>query len=291
MTVPTPVMDDAALHSTARGSSFHMAMLLLPKHKRKALLTLYALCRVLDDTVDDAPDPVTAKAGLAQWETELQQVFHAQKASTPLTQDFLHAHQRYGFMWEDMQAMLAALHADAEGQMLRPSRALLTRYCYGVASAVGLMSMRIFGCDNAHARPFAIALGHALQLTNILRDVQTDATIGRIYLPQDVLPADITVAQLCTDTTAALPACAALAQQAQAYFIEADSHGIHLPPRAIAPALAMRDVYAAYWRHLQAQQWRAPEQGRIRLSGAEKAALAQRASSYMLGRFKPVILD
>lgn len=288
MTPSSPAdTQEQRLHASASGSSFHAAMLLLPKRKRKALLALYALCRAQDDAVDDAPDAATALAALEDWQREMDCVFTEGMPVTPLAQEFQEAHQQYGFDPADMQAMLDALRMDAEGRMLRPTAAELEQYCYGVASAVGLMSMRIFGCEGEHARPFAIALGHALQRTNILRDVQRDAAIGRIYLPLD---AEITPELLQQDTTTAHAACIALAAEAREYFHHADAHGKHLSARAIAPALAMRDVYALYWRRLKQQDWHAPASGKIPLSKADKATLAARASSYMFGQFKPVDL-
>lgn len=289
MTTPFAATQERQLHDAAQGSSFHAAMLLLPKGKRKALLTLYAVCRVLDDAVDDAPDHATARSALDGWQAEMDAVFADGLPVTALAQDFQEAHQHYGFHKDDMEAMLDALRMDAEGRMCRPPLALLERYCYGVASAVGLLSMRIFGDASDHARPFAIALGHALQRTNILRDVRRDAAMGRIYLPQEWLEQPLTPAQLQEDAAPVHTACR-LAEQAREYFLQADSHGQHLPPRAIAPALAMRDVYALYWRKLAQRNWESPADGRIPLSTAEKAHLASRAGHYMLGRFKPVDL-
>ena len=277
-------------HMQAKNSSFHMAMLLLPKAKRKALLTLYAVCRALDDAVDDAPTPQAAQMALQQWNQELDAVFHYGTPTLSLTRDLQVIHQRYQFNYADMQSMLAALQCDAQERMLCPSLTELEHYCYGVASAVGLMSMQIFGCDNPQARPFAIALGHALQLTNILRDVLTDAALGRVYLPIEVLEAPITPAAILYNPPTIQPACAILAQRAKKYFLEADALATYLPTRAIAPALAMRDVYGLYWHKLQTLHWHSPATGKIPLTTTEKASLVARASSYLLGQFKPVEL-
>lgn len=270
MTTAALAQPDLASH--ARGSSFHKAMLLLPRGKRKALLALYALCRKLDDAVDDAPDSAAAQANLACWQREMDAVFAGRTPADATAQAFATLHKEYDFRQEDMQAMLDALSLDAQGAMVHPAPARLEVYCHGVAGAVGLMAMRIFGCDQPEARPFAIALGHALQLTNILRDVAVDARMGRIYLPAGTLPAQ-------------------LGTQARARFAEADALGMALPTRAIAPALAMRDVYALYWQKLEANGWRAPEDGKIPLTKSEKTHLATRASGYLLGRFRAVELS
>lgn len=289
MTIATLDAADQTLHDSARGSSFHMAMLLLPKDKRKALLTLYAVCRKLDDAVDDATDSAQAQATLDAWERNLDRIFTGGTPDLPLAQELQSLQHRYGLRQKDLRALFAALRMDAGGRMLCPDGAELETYCHGVASAVGLMAMRIFGCEGDHARRFAISLGHALQLTNILRDVHTDAAIGRIYLPREWMAAPITPGEVATSPEIR-PACIHLARKAESYFMRADNHAQHLPPRAIAPALAMRDVYATYWRKLKAADWHAPVDGRIRLSPTEKAGLTRRASGYMLGKFRPVEL-
>jgi phytoene synthase len=236
--------------------------------------------------VDDAPSLQAAQEKLEIWRQDIERVFSDKMPHSPLLQQFLAIHRKYHFDRADIHAMLDALAMDAQGRMQGPSMAELEQYCYGVASATGLMSMQIFGCSQPEARPFAIALGHALQLTNILRDVQMDARIGRVYLPQEVMPSALSAQMLMQHPQTAQPACMALSRHALHYFSEADSYAHQLPTRAIAPALAMRDVYALYWKKLEAQQWHAPATGKIALTPAEKATLATRASGYLLGKFR-----
>lgn len=281
---------EAPLHRQAKNSSFHLAMLLLPREKRKALLTLYAVCRALDDAVDDAPAPQAAQSALGRWQQELEAVFRHGQPALPLAREFQLVHQRYHFDYADMQAMLAALQQDARGEMRCPTLQALERYCYGVASTVGLMSMRIFSCIESQAQPFAIALGHALQLTNILRDVITDARMNRIYLPIEMLGETFSPESILLNPQSIQHSCAALAQNARHYFAEADLLAQQLPPRLIAPALAMRDVYSLYWRKLEILHWLPPLIGKLPLTPQEKATLAARSSHYLLGKFKPVEL-
>lgn len=274
----------------ASASSFRRAMLLLPHERRVALHTLYALCRALDDAVDNASSPQQAQARLAAWQTELEAAFGSATPQSPLAQDFQHLHRHYRFDKADMDAMLAALQQDAQGHMLSPSMDALERYCYGVASTVGLMAIRIFGCEGNDARRFAIALGHALQLTNILRDVLRDAQIGRIYLPRAVTGKDVTPTRLLQSPEIVQLACSSLSHLARQRFEEADGYAAHLPPRTIAPALAMRDVYASYLRALAAMNWNPPRSGTIHLRYFEKVSLALRACGYLLGFYRPALL-
>lgn len=295
--IPSAPPDAVAsqIHSQARGSSFHLPMWLLPKAKRDALFALYAVCRGLDDAVDDAPNLASAEAALNEWERALNNVLSGAPVSHPLLQAMAAAHGQFHFDPQYFHDMFGALRMDAHGKMLYPSSVELEDYCYGVACCVGLLSMQIFGCTSQHAKPFAVALGHALQLTNILRDVVVDARIGRVYLPHEWVEA-------CTDKTLPLPAALLhdtpslrdayhmLATAAHAKFLEADQHARHLPPRDIAPALAMRDVYANYWRQLKAQDFMPAETGKLPIGPLGKLTLIARMASYLTNTFHPVKL-
>jgi phytoene synthase len=271
-------------------SSFRKAMLLLPYDRRKALHTLYALCRALDDAVDNAVDSHQAQEYLAMWQRELETAFSNMIPLHPLAQAFQQLHRQYRFDKSDMDAMLASLYRDARGEMLAPSMEALEQYCFGVAGAVGLMAMRIFGCEGNNARLFAITLGHALQLTNILRDVVRDAQVGRIYLPQEMTGIGITPAYLLQSPDIIQTACRSLSATARQRFEEADNYAAQLPTRTIAPALAMRDVYARYWHMLAVANWNPPTESIIPLRYFDKAALTLRACGYLLGRYCPAPL-
>lgn len=288
MIVISPPVDLQTERTSA--SSFRKAMLLLPYGRRKALHTLYALCRALDDAVDNAVDQQQAQECLTMWQRELEAAFSSTIPLHPLAQAFQQLHHRYRFDKSDMDAMLASLYRDATGEMLAPSIEALEQYCFGVAGTVGLMAMRIFGCEGDNARHFAITLGHALQLTNILRDVVRDAQLGRIYLPQEMIGTGITPARLLQSPDTIQTACCSLSALARQRFAEADNYAAQLPIRAIAPALAMRDVYARYWHMLAVANWNPPAESTIPLRYFDKAALTLRACGYLLGRYRPVPL-
>lgn len=288
MTVISPPVD---LPTNKRPtSSFRKAMLLLPYEPRKALHTLYALCRTLDDAVDHAIDQQQAQEHLAMWQREMETAFSNTVPQHPLAQAFQRLHCRYRFDKTDMDAMLASLQRDARGEMLTPSMEALEQYCFGVAGAVGLMAMRIFGCEGDNARRFAITLGHALQLTNILRDVVRDAQTGRIYLPQEMIGKDITPICLLQSPDIMQAACSSLSVLARQRFEEADNYAALLPTHTIAPALAMRDVYARYWHILATTNWNPPIESIIPLRYFDKAALSLRACGYLFGRYRPAPL-
>lgn len=161
--------------------SFYLATQLLPPVKRRAIRTLYAFCRQSDNLVDD-PSPHPA-AAFERW------VIQAQKANPTVADPVLQAWQdlqpRYHLSDEVVTELLAGLRMDLSINRYA-TFADLWLYCYRVAGTVGLLSMQVIG-HKPGAEPYAIKLGVALQLTNILRDVGEDAQRGRIYLPQDEL--------------------------------------------------------------------------------------------------------
>lgn len=267
-------------------SSFRFPFWLLSPQQRQALLSLYAVCRVVDDAVDTAPTPEAAKSALTIWEQELRAVFRG-LPTHELAEDLQRVHNRYGFDPAWMDALLDAFRLDVEGYMLRPTLAVLEHYCNGVAGSIGLMSMRIFGCRGETAERFAVTLGTALQLTNILRDIRQDAASERIYLPQEWLDeaglGHVTPKDILTSPQILYPVCVRVAAMAQAAYDEAETLARSLPLRQIAPALAMRDVYACYFRQLEKRQWKDGYFHSLRLSMRDKCGLLWKAGSYLAG--------
>lgn len=169
-----------AVHSR----SFHLASSLLPAGKRQAVRALYAFCRVTDDIVDNQPQ--TAEAELRLWQNH---VFATEPpAHNPVAIAWADARIRYHVPIRYAEQLMAGVARDLV-QTRYQTFADLATYSYGVASTVGLMSMHIIGYRDTEAIPYAIKLGLALQMTNILRDIAEDWRRGRVYLPQDELTA------------------------------------------------------------------------------------------------------
>jgi phytoene synthase len=164
--------------------SFHLASSLLPVDKRKAVRALYAFCRITDDIVDRA---------LADGQERLNTWRRHAVAPAPPADDLVavawsNARLRYQVPVRYAEQLIDGVARDFS-QNRYANFVDLTAYCYGVASTVGLMSMHIIGFEGTEALPYAIKLGVALQLTNILRDVGEDWRANRVYLPQDELAA------------------------------------------------------------------------------------------------------
>lgn len=164
--------------------TFYIATALMPREKRQAIRALYAFCRVSDDMVDKAK--ADAISQLVAWRARV--LDHTAAAQDPVLMAWQDTCQRYRIPPIYVEHFLDGLIQDTTMNRY-PTFDELAHYCYGVASTVGLMSMHIIGYSGPQALPYAIKLGVALQLTNILRDVGEDWRQGRLYLPQDELAA------------------------------------------------------------------------------------------------------
>jgi presqualene diphosphate synthase len=226
-----------------RHSSFYWAMRLMPAERRQAMFAVYTYCRALDDIADGPSAPTEKLATLAGWRAGLAALEAGRPAGIAEIAALDEPRRRFGLETEPLLALVEGMEMDARGAMVAPAAAELERYTYCVAGAVGLLAIRIFGAPAA--RGFALALGDALQLTNILRDLAEDAARGRLYLPRELLErAGIEHAEprsVIADPRVAT-ACALLAEQAEARFRDAAA-ALPADPAPLRPALVMGAVY------------------------------------------------
>jgi squalene synthase HpnD len=169
-------------------SNLALAFAALPPAERRGMSIFYAFCRVVDDVADSTELPLEEKQRqLGEWRKEVRRAY-METPLTPLGREMQEIIRTYLIAPTPLEEILNGMEMDMS--ILRyPSFALLDQYCYRVASAVGLVSIDIFGCRDPRTRDYAVALGMAFQLTNILRDVKKDASFGRIYLPLDEMAA------------------------------------------------------------------------------------------------------
>jgi phytoene synthase len=262
------------------GTSFYWAMKLLPADKRDAMFAIYAFCREVDDIADEpAPGP-DKLARLAEWRRELDALF-AGRPGTIISRALHRPLAQFALRRADFDAIIDGVEMDARGAIRAPSLDELSLYCARVAGAVGQHSIRIFGCTDPRASDFADATGEALQLTNILRDVDEDASRGRLYLPKELLVA----AGIEDDDPARVlrhpglhQACAALAERAEARYAAAEQLRRDMPRAQAAtlrPALIMAAIYRRLLGRLAARGWRAVDRP-VRVGAIEKFWLATR---------------
>jgi phytoene synthase len=273
--------DTADIRNRISGSSFYAAMRLMPKVEREAMFAVYLFCRLVDDIADDGTRPRPDRAtALAEWRKDLEALY----AGRPTGQaSFLQGPVRaFGLKQADFFDVIQGMDMDVAADIRAPDLATLDLYCDRVAVAVGRLSTRIFGMDDGPGDELAHHLGRALQLTNILRDLDEDAVIGRLYLPRELL---VQAGIETTDPQAAIgdarvdQACRMLAARALDYF--AAAHRIlRSRPRGhlLAPRL-MAAVYRAVLERMLADGW-APPRRRVRIGKLHVIYLVARCSVF-----------
>jgi 15-cis-phytoene synthase len=164
-------------------SNLALAFVLLPKPKRDAMSALYAFCREVDDVADDESSPAAARRQqLAAWRTDIRRTCENEAPQMPVNRELQPVIRQFSLPFHHFDELLSGVEMDLEIKRY-DSYEQLDVYCYRVASVVGLLSIEIFGYQDPACHDYAVHLGKALQYTNILRDVRTDAERGRIYLP------------------------------------------------------------------------------------------------------------
>ena len=230
------------------GSNFYYSFLFLPKAKRDAMYTVYAFCKAVDSAVDEPAAGSNPKDELKQWRDELEAVYSG-TPTTPIMVSLAHHVKALGIPKAYFEELIKGVEMD-----LFNNRYItfdeLSLYCYRVASVVGLICLHVFGVTSARAQDYAVALGMAFQLTNILRDVGSDAAQRRIYLPLDDLqkwncPEKAILNQIYSPEFRALMEYEA--SQAHHYYKRADAALKGLSPqerRALTVAEIMRGIYS-----------------------------------------------
>ena len=165
----------------AAGSNFYYAFIFLPKSKRQAIKTVYEFCRIVDDLVDESPGRRDPLAGLDMWREEIEACYQGLPA-TPIGDRLTSAIEEFDLPKQSFLDLIDGMKMDLEWSSYQ-TFADLREYCYRVASAVGLICIEIFGYESLRTREYAVNLGLALQMTNILRDLKEDVRRGRIYIP------------------------------------------------------------------------------------------------------------
>ena len=254
---------DAA--ARAHGSSFYAAMRILPREQRQAMFEIYAFCRLVDDIADsDLPRPERIER-LAKWRADIAALYDG-KPPAGLT-GLAQAVRQFLLVQDDFVAVIDGMEMDAREDIRAPDFMTLDLYCDRVASAVGRLSVRVFGMPEEDGRQLARHLGRALQLTNILRDIDEDADIGRLYLPREAL-AEAKIET--TDPRAAIAsptlatACGIVAKRAQRHFAEAEKIMARAPRRAVRAPRIMGEVYRRILEGMIARGW-APPRERVRV--------------------------
>ena len=243
----------------ASGSSFYAAMRILPRARREAIFEIYGFCRAVDDVADAHGPREPRLAALAQWRADV----HALYAGEPPARlrDLVEPVRCYDLSREDFLAIIAGMEMDVTTDIRAPDFSTLDLYCDRVASAVGRLCVNVFGMEAEAGTALAHQLGRALQLTNILRDLDEDAARGRLYLPREALEAAgirIDDPALVLMHPALGAACAPVIERAKNHFRAADAIMDRAPRGAIRPPRIMAEAYKRILTRLVERGFSAP---------------------------------
>ena len=259
-----PLLEPAA--KRASGSSFYAAMRIMPPGQREAMFEIYSYCRAVDDVADEGgPRPVRLKE-LTRWRADINALYAGTVA--PRVSGLVVPIRDFGLERKDFLAVIDGMEMDAIADIRAPSFETLDLYCDRVASAVGRLSVKVFGLERADGIALAHHLGRALQLTNILRDLDEDAEMGRLYLAREWLDgAGITA----TDPASVLQsatlgeACAPAIKLIERHFETADAIMRRYPRRIVRTPRLMSEAYKAILQRLVMRGWASPRP-RVRIS-------------------------
>ena len=239
------------------GTSFYWAMRWLPEKKRRAMYAIYAFCREVDDIADgpDAPDEKLSRLG--QWRGEIERLYGDQPRN-PVTQALQGPVEDFGLIKEDFRAVIDGMEMDADEPLRIADMDELNLYCDRVACAVGRLCVCVFGIDGAKGQELAFALGQALQLTNILRDIPEDAERDRLYIPEALLQAhDVTDPDLFAkfENPGFSRACEVLAGIGVRRFEQAAEVISRCEREQVRPAIMMMEIYRRTLARLKIRGW------------------------------------
>ncbi|HMJ89329.1 MAG TPA: presqualene diphosphate synthase HpnD [Candidatus Acidoferrum sp.] len=252
-------MEQSRAITQRSASNLALAFILLPKEKRDGMSALYAFCREVDDVADDEGVPVEQRRRvLAEWREDIRAACAGGEPRFAVNRELQGVIQRHpGLKFELFDDLIRGVEMDLDIKRY-PTHAELEQYCYRVASVVGLLSIEIFGYENPKTREYAIHLGKALQLTNIVRDVKTDAERGRIYFPLDELSRfGVSAAEILNSEYSPRfhKLAASIADRAKQFYKLANETLPREDRRSMAAAELMGSVYWRLMEKLEAQRF------------------------------------
>jgi presqualene diphosphate synthase len=250
----------------ASGSSFYTAMRVLPRKQREAMFEIYSFCRAVDDIADDGGAVAPRRAALEGWRKDIASLCAGEEAEPQLA-GLSGAIRAFDLQSEDFFAVIDGMEMDVVADIQAPDWATLDLYCDRVASAVGRLSVRVFGVPTAEGLNLAYHLGRAFQLTNILRDLDEDAAISRLYLPSEALVSagiDTTTPQEVLASPDLGAACAPVIARARHHFAAAAQIMARCPRPSVRAPRLMGEVYQTILEGLAARGF-APPRTKVRV--------------------------
>jgi len=258
----------------AGNSSFYFAMRILPREQREAMFEVYSFCKIVDDIADSEASREWRLKFLAEWRRKIEALYAGRVP--PGLENLDRVITRFGLRRDDFLAVIDGVEMDAEEDICAPELTKLHVYCDRVACAVGRLSVRIFGMRDHNGILLAHYLGRALQLINILRDIDEDAAVGRLYLPLEALRL-AGIDSICPKTVVTDPAigeaCNFLAELAQAHFLKSDEILARFSRRTGRAPRIMQEAYRRMLDDMIQRGWSWPRQP-VHLSRAHLLRIA-----------------
>ncbi|CAK7192465.1 Presqualene diphosphate synthase [Commensalibacter sp. Nvir] len=280
--------DLSYVEAIVRGSktSFVAGMQVLAPECRYSMYALYSFCRNVDDIADEGGDSVDKHRLLQNWRERIARLYEG-KAADSVERVLQNAIRRYDLQQKDFIDIIDGMEMDIDNPIVAPNEVTLDLYCDRVASAVGRLAVRIFGDSSKAAQNVAYHLGRALQLTNILRDIEEDALHGRLYLPKELLkrfhlPLD---PNACVCSPLIHEVANIVYYRAQDHFRQAKKAISFCDPKAIFPARIMAVSYQFLLFKQKRLGWRPPFK-KVSLSKVEKLVLALFSLSFSVFQLK-----
>jgi phytoene synthase len=273
-------MEQSRTITRRSASNLALAFVLLPRAKRDAMSALYAFCREVDDVADNESAPVAERRErLAAWRADVRRACGTEAPQFPVNRELQPVIHHYRLPFDHFDALLQGVEMDLDVKRYEDYDRL-ELYCYRVASVVGLLSIEVFGYKDPRCRDYAICLGKALQLTNILRDVQVDAQRGRIYLPLSELSLFSVSAEEILRleySSRFFGLASSVAQRARHFYQRARETLPAADRRSMVAAELMGSVYWQLLRKLERQHFNVFRPDTTRLNKGQKAQLILRS--------------
>ncbi|MGD9836800.1 MAG: presqualene diphosphate synthase HpnD [Afipia sp.] len=255
---------------SASGSSFYAAMRILPREQRDAMFQIYSFCRQVDDIADSNDPRAERLAALDQWRRDIDALYAGHPPAR--VKDYVPSVKQFGLRRDDFIAIIDGMEMDVPADIRAPDAETLDLYCDRVASAVGRLSVRVFGLGEDDGILLAHHLGRALQLTNILRDIDEDAGLGRLYLPREELNAAGIMSNdplVVASDPRLSRVCEAILKQARSHFAKSNDIMARNSRRVVRAPKIMSEYYHAILEKLVERGFALPRKP-VKLSKAAK---------------------
>ena len=252
------------------GSSFYWGMNILEPLKKRAMFSVYAFCRIVDDIADSEKPNQTKMSELQNWKKKVNLLYN-NKSSDFLSRELLFAISKFKLLKVDFLSIIDGMKMDIIKEIRYPSNKIINLYCDRVAGAVGCLSMSIFGYHNKKARQYACLLGKAFQFTNILRDLKEDSLRNRCYIPQKIINKQnllkLQPIEIIKDPRF-IKSCNQMIEITMKYYKEADKLSMNFNKKDIKAAVLMRNIYFSVFKKISNKKWNINK--KVKLSKIEK---------------------